>query len=51
MIEQKDWSQIEEVEVGGERCWITADSQAHYDLQSAEDRRDQLVLKSQSGRG
>ena len=48
MIEKKDWSEIVEVEVGEERCWVTADSQAHYDLKSAEARRDQLVLNSQT---
>ena len=49
-----DWSAITHIEIPegqsplGNDCWITADLMAHYDLKSAEERRDQLVAKFQT---
>ncbi len=49
-----DWSEITHIEIPegqsplGNHCWITADLMAHYDLKSAEERRDQLVAKFQT---
>ena len=47
-LEVLDWSEITEIEADGERFWITEDSQAHYDLKSAEERRNELVAKFQT---
>ena len=48
-----DWAEITHLEIEGDNplgnhCWITADLMAHYDLKSAEGRRDQLVAKFQT---
>ena len=51
-----DWSLITHLKIEegesplGTDCWITADLMAHYDLKSAEERRDQLVSKFQTER-
>ena len=53
---EKDWSEITHIEIDekdaksplGNQCWLTADLMAHYDLKSAEERRDQLVAKFQT---
>jgi len=52
-MDTKDWSEITHLEIEegesplGTDCWITADGMAHYDLNSAEERRNQLVWKFQ----
>jgi hypothetical protein len=55
---ETDWSEITHIEIDekdaksplGNQCWITADLMTHYDLKSAEERRDQLVSKFQTER-
>ncbi len=39
---------IWEIWVGNECCWITDDGQAHYDLKSAEKRKQELERRNVS---
>jgi hypothetical protein len=52
-MNKRNWSEITQLQIEGDNplgnhCWITADLMAHYDLKSAEERRDQLVAKFQT---
>lgn len=43
-----DWANITHLKIEGDNplgndCWLTADGMAHYDLKSAEERRDKIV--------
>jgi len=55
-VNTKDWTNITHLHIEGDNplgndCWLTADGMAHYDLESAEQRRNQLVWKFQGKKG